>query len=112
MRNKVSNPKSKPWYFPIMAELRSKYSETEDKDLKKVLRNKYVYACRAQKANYYSNQAEKLSEDGGVYKVVKRNERINDLKIECPESGLLVEEKNNCRNFQDPFCQQNIGTRK
>ena len=56
------------------------------------MRNKYVNACRAQKANYYTNLAEKLSKEGGVYKVLKRNKRINDLKIDCPESGLLVED--------------------
>ena len=92
MKNKVSNPKSKPWYSPILGELRLKYSETEDRYLKKKLRNKYVNACRAHKANYYTNLAEKLSKEGGVYKVLKRNKRINDLKIECPETGSLVED--------------------
>ena len=92
VKNKVSNPKSKPWYSPILAELRLKYSETEDKDLKKILRNKYVNACRAHKANYYSNLAEKLSKEGGVYKVLKRNKVINDLKLECPDTGSLVED--------------------
>ena len=102
VRNKVSNPKSKQWYFPILAELRSKYSETEDNDLKKVLRNKYVNACWAYKANYYSNLAEKLSKAGGVYKVLQKNKLNNELKIECPES----------KYFQKYFCKQNIGTRK
>ena len=54
--------------------------------------SKYVNACRTHKPNYYSNLAEKLSKDGGVYKELKRNKIYNDIKIECPESGLLVED--------------------